>query len=104
MTPFAIGDLVFHARYNGLTGNTDRDVGNVCGFCPGDKWVRVKTNDGRYRTWLKANVNNLDYADKTGDQGAVAKRIADRAGLGGYRHGKRRLTSLLVTGGQVCQK
>lgn len=56
---FIKGDLVCHSRWDDDTED-EKNVGHVIGFCPGDKWIRVKTLDGRSRIWLKDKVHNID--------------------------------------------
>lgn len=62
---FYVGDLVCRAdRGDDLATN---EIGEVTGFCPGPRWVRVKTGDGRHRIWLKDNVHNVDSDLKEGN-------------------------------------
>jgi hypothetical protein len=53
--PFLVGDVV--DRINNAGGLI---CGVVTGFCCNDKFVRVRTDDGRHRIWLKANLGNVD--------------------------------------------
>lgn len=60
---FKIGDLVYHM--NVIDGTDERKLtGRVTGFCPGERWVRVTTMDGRRHIWLKEHVENIDAEER----------------------------------------
>lgn len=57
---FVEGDLVLHRHKE----PGDVVAGRVVGFGPDRRWVRVKTNDGRVRSWVDEhllNVTRLGY-------------------------------------------
>ena len=59
------GDIVRHKE----SGN----FGRVTGFGPSRKWVRVKTEDGRNRSWLETHLRVVEYASVTRPRRAEIK-------------------------------
>jgi hypothetical protein len=66
MTEFIKGDLVCYAL---ITNDFDdpKAVGHFVGFCPGPRWVKIKTLDGKVRIWLKDHVHNVDADQQEGN-------------------------------------
>lgn len=64
--PLHHGDFVAHCRWKDDSEDGDRHVGHVVGFGPDNKWVRVKTLDGRRRLWLDEHIYNVDAVCKEG--------------------------------------
>lgn len=58
-----IGDWVYHLTYQG-DGDEERLVGEITGFCPGPKWVRVTTGNGHRHIWLKENIVNMSAEER----------------------------------------
>lgn len=52
---FLVGDVVERMNAQG-----ECVAAIVIGFCPSDKWIRVRSDDGIRRIWLKENVSNID--------------------------------------------
>jgi hypothetical protein len=60
---FEIGDLVYHM--NVIDDCDERKLtGHVTGFCPSERWVRVRTLDGGRHIWLKEHVENISAEDR----------------------------------------
>lgn len=60
---FEVGDLVYHMN---VADDTDERklTGYVTGFCPGERWVRVRDLNGRPHIWLKEHVENIDAEER----------------------------------------
>lgn len=67
MSEFRAGDLVYHLSINDESDER-KLVGRITGFCPSDKWIRVKAIDGGSHIWLKENVCNIDAEERLGVQ------------------------------------
>lgn len=51
-----VGDEVLH-----LNEDLRHRLGRVCGYGPDpDRWVRVKTGDGKNRIWARQNLFHLE--------------------------------------------
>jgi hypothetical protein len=71
ISDFRLGDLVYHMDAI-LDDRDDQKVwGRITGFCPGPKWVRVKTLDGNRHIWLKENVCNISAEERSDEHGSV---------------------------------
>jgi hypothetical protein len=67
-----IGDIVYHKR---RAQDDHNSCGEVVGYCPGDRWIKVKSDGPTILIWLRNNVVNIDLECRDAEyRNAVADR------------------------------